>query len=109
MEQRDRLLHQQPFGFVVAHCNGFAAQPVLAFQPCFFLCFVFSVWPLISLVLLALLLFRYFVFAYKINLVLYKNRIKLNNKLIGMIGGFLLMLPWLLLLRLDLPSFFELH
>ena len=64
-----------------------------------------GVGPLISLVLLALLLFRYFVFAYKINLVLYKNRIKLNNKLIGMIGGFLLMLPWLLLLRLDLPLF----
>lgn len=61
--------------------------------------------PLVSLILLALLLFRYFVFAYKINLELFKNRIKLDKKIYGMIGGFLLTLPWLLLLSLDLPLF----
>ncbi len=59
--------------------------------------------PVISLILLAILLFRYFVFAYNINKSLLKNGIRLKKKLIGMAIGFLFILPFVLMTNLDLP------
>ncbi|HMT77454.1 MAG: GHKL domain-containing protein [Saprospiraceae bacterium] len=59
--------------------------------------------PVISLILLAILLFRYFVFAYNINKSLLKNGIKLRKKLVGMAIGFLFILPFVLMTNLDLP------
>ncbi|MCO6459928.1 MAG: GHKL domain-containing protein [Saprospiraceae bacterium] len=59
--------------------------------------------PMMSLFLLSVLLFRYFVFAFNINKSLLDNGVRLRKKLIGMVIGFLLVLPCLLLTNLDLP------
>lgn len=67
--------------------------------------FNLGIGPLFSIVILAILLFRYFVFAYKINLNLFRHNIDLGKKLAGMTGGFLLVLPLILLSGLNLPLF----
>lgn len=67
--------------------------------------FNLGIGPLFSIVILAVLLFRYFVFAYKINLNLFRHHINLKKKMAGMAGGFLLVLPLILLSGLDLPLF----
>ena len=61
--------------------------------------------PLSSIIILSVLLFRYFLFSYKINLNLFKNKIQFKYKAIGVIASFLIMLPLIYLTDLNLPIF----
>ncbi len=61
--------------------------------------------PLSSILILAILLFRYFLFSYKINLNLFKNKINFKYKVVGVFGSFLFMLPIIYLTNLSLPIY----
>lgn len=67
--------------------------------------FNLGVGPISSIILLTILLFRYFLFSYKINLNLVRNKINFKYKAIGVFGSFLFVLPLIYFTNLNLPIY----
>lgn len=61
--------------------------------------------PILSIVLLAICMFRYFLLSYKINQNLLKNKISFREKVYGVLGGFVIILPMLYFTQLQLPIY----
>ena len=67
--------------------------------------FNLGVGPISSIILLTILLFRYVLLSYKINLNLVRNKINFKYKAIGVFGSFLFVLPLIYFTNLNLPIY----